>query len=68
MDELTGGAAALFVEAFLDGEVRGPGVVAPEWALAPDGFLGRVRKALPDLALSAHEVEPGSAWGRSVAQ
>ena len=26
---LTGGAAALFVDAFLGGEVRGPGVVAP---------------------------------------
>ena len=68
MDELTGGAAALFVEAFLDGDVRGPGVVAPEQAIAPEVFLPRIRTVFPELALSAHEVEPGSAWGSSSCQ
>ena len=67
MDELTGGAAALFVEAFLDGDVRGPGVVAPEQALAPERFLRRIRTVFPDLTLAVHEVAPGSVWGSSTA-
>jgi hypothetical protein len=67
MDELTGGAAALFVEAFLDGDVRGPGVVAPEQAIAPERFLPRMRSVFPELALTAHEVAPGTAWGSPTA-
>ena len=65
MDELTGGAAALFVEAFLDGDVRGPGVLAPEQAVTPERFLSRVGTAFPGLPLAVHEVPPGSAWGSS---
>jgi len=65
MDELTGGAAALFVEAFLDGDVGGPGVVAPEQALAPEHFLQRIRTVFPDLLLTVHEIVPGSPWGSS---
>lgn len=45
MDEFTGGAAALFVEAFLDGDVRGPGVVAPEQAIPLERFLPRSPRA-----------------------
>lgn len=67
MDDLTGGAAALFVEAFLDGEVRGPGVVAPEQAVGPEVFLRRARKRMPGFNLVTHEVAPGSSWGCSVA-
>jgi saccharopine dehydrogenase-like NADP-dependent oxidoreductase len=65
MDDLTGGAAALFVEAFLDGEVRGPGVVPPEQAIGPEGFLARAQKLLPRLGPAVHEVALGSPWGGS---
>ncbi len=67
MDDLTGGAAALFVDAFLDGEVRGPGVVAPEQAVAPETFLARAGTLQPGVTFAPCEVTPGSAWGSSVA-
>src|SRR5574338_1109135 len=55
MDELTGGCAALFVEAFLDGEVHSTGIAPPETALAPEAFLARARRRFPGLGLAVHE-------------
>jgi saccharopine dehydrogenase-like NADP-dependent oxidoreductase len=67
MDDLTGGAATLFVDAFLGAEVRGPGVVAPEQAVAPESFLARAGTLMTGVSLAPREVTPGSAWGSSVA-
>ncbi|HUO04624.1 MAG TPA: saccharopine dehydrogenase NADP-binding domain-containing protein [Candidatus Binataceae bacterium] len=66
MDDLTGGSAALFVEAYLNGEVKGPGVVTPEQAVMPEIFLARACKLLSGIDLKVHEVATGSAWGCSV--
>ena len=66
MDELTGGCASLFVEAFLDGDVPAAGIAAPEAALAPDAFLARVRQRFVGLKLAVQEVAPASVWGSSL--